>query len=128
MSEKHDYGTGSSSTWLKYTRLPRLRKIQVSPLLSWQASGTEPTAPCRRPQQNSKKKGYITRVKDADNARNVKLYVTPQGQELSIAHKAYDAVDVTQTLHELNRYCSVEEIDHFFKVMTYYIQLLEKDG
>jgi len=128
MSEKHDYGTGQLINMVEVHTLtaiednPGITTSQLASMWNRTNSALSQTA------TKLEKKGYITRVKDSDNARNVKLNVTPQGRALSIAHKAYDAVDVTQTLHELNRSCTIEEIDHFFKVITHYIQLLEKGG
>lgn len=127
MSEKHDYGTGQLINMVEVHTLTAIEEspgITVSQLANmWNRTNSALSQTATKLE----KKGYIVRQKDPDNARAIRLYVTPQGQELSVAHKAYDAIDVTQTLHELNRYCTTEEIDHFFKVINYYIQILEKD-
>lgn len=125
MSEKHDYGTGQLINMVEVHTLtaieenPGITITQLADLWHRTSSALSQTA------TKLEKKGYIVRVKSPDNARNIQLFVTPAGKELSLAHKAYDMVDVTETLQELVNRCSVEEVVHFFKVIGSYIQLLE---
>ena len=128
MSEKHDYGTGQLINMVEVHTLTAIDEnpgITVSQLAEmWHRTNSALSQTATKLE----KKGYIIRVKDPDNARNVRLFVTPSGKELSDAHKAYDMVDVTYTLKELTRMCSTEEVDHFFKVVGCYIQLLEAES
>lgn len=72
------------------------------------------------------KKGYVTRQKDSENAKYVRVYATPKGQTLSEMHKMYDSAEVSNTIRELcEKGCSTEEIAAFFKVATVYIELLK---
>lgn len=71
------------------------------------------------------KKGLITREKENDNAKTVHLYATEHGSSLATSHKAYDNVDITQTLHDLLKECSIEEVDTFYKVLHVYNSLFD---
>lgn len=128
MSEQHNYGVGIPINMVEVHTLTAIEEnpgITVSQLASlWQRTNSALSQTATKLE----KKGYIIRRKDPNNARNVHLYATKEGTELSLAHKSYDVLTVTQTLHELSQMCSMEEIDHFFRVLDCYIQLLEQDG
>ena len=127
MSEKHDYGTGQLINMVEVHTLTAIEEnpgITVSQLASmWRRTSSALSQTVKKLEQ----KGYVVRVKDPANARNVQLNVTPQGKALSLAHKTYDAMDVTCTLHDLTRECTPEEVDCFFKVIEYYTKLLEAE-
>ena len=72
-------------------------------------------------------KGLVDKTKAADNAKNVRLYVTETGFRLSKAHKLFDTVDIAKTMGELREKCSVEEIEAFYKVLSVYNQVIKKD-
>lgn len=128
MAEQHNYGVGIPINMVEVHTLTAIEEnpgITVSQLACmWQRTNSALSQTATKLE----KKGYIIRRRDPNNARNVHLYATEEGTELSLAHKSYDALNVTQTLHELSQLCSMEEIDNFFKVLDCYIQLLEQDG
>ena len=70
---------------------------------------------------------YVLKQKHPTNAKNVLLYPTQKGKELSYAHKAYDMADVTMTMQELMKTCTAKEIDSFFKVIACYNRLLNDE-
>lgn len=72
-------------------------------------------------------KGYIYRQKAEGNAKVVHLYPTARGVELSTIHKAYDNLEIMQTQAELLKSCTYEELDHFYKVISVYLELLKAD-
>lgn len=125
MSEGHDYGTGQAINMVEVHTLTAIEKnpgITITQLASmWNRTNSALSQTATKLEG----KGLITRKKDPNSARNVQLFVTEKGLELSLAHKAYDAIQVTQTLHDLTKACTKEEVDHFFKVIQAYIQLLE---
>ncbi|MBE5967275.1 MAG: MarR family transcriptional regulator [Lachnospiraceae bacterium] len=73
------------------------------------------------------KKGLVTKEKKEGNAKNVLLYATETGIELSKAHKLYDTLDITKTMGELKKECSPDEIDAFYKVISVYNKIIQKD-
>lgn len=127
MSEKHNYGTGQLINMVEVHTLTAIEEnpgITISQLAEmWNRTNSALSQTATKLE----KKGYVTREKDPGNARNVLLYATPKGIELSLAHKAYDIVDVTSTLQALTRMCGTEAVDHFFKVISCYIQLLKEE-
>ncbi|MCC8139365.1 MAG: MarR family transcriptional regulator [Lachnospiraceae bacterium] len=70
------------------------------------------------------KRELITREKEKGNAKTIHLYATERGQQLATAHKIFDNLDITETLHDLLQKCSLEEIDTFYKVLHVYNELL----
>lgn len=127
MSEKHDYGTGHLINMVEVHTLTAIEEnpgITISQLaLMWHRTNSALSQTATKLE----KRGYIIRKRDSDNARNVRLYATPTGVEISIAHKAYDVIDVTSTLQALIQMCGPEAVDHFFKVIDCYIKLLEDE-
>lgn len=69
--------------------------------------------------------GYLKKEKKNENMKSIHLYVTEEGGRISNMHKAYDVADIVQTLQDLQRTCTAEEIDAFYKVLDSYTQLLE---
>jgi DNA-binding MarR family transcriptional regulator len=123
MSEKRDYGTGLH---INMVEVHTLTSIEENPGITI----TRLAEICRRTKgavsQTATKleeKKLIVRKKRKGNARNVFLYVTKEGLELSLAHKRYDEGNVTETLRELKKSCTDQEIESFFKVISLYIEL-----
>ena len=127
MSEQHNYGVGQPINMVEVHTLTAIEEnpgITISQLANmWRRTNSALSQTATKLEQ----KGYIDRRKNPKHARNVELYATKAGQELSAAHKAYDALNVTQTLHELTQFCSSQEIDSFFRVLDCYIHLLESE-
>ena len=69
--------------------------------------------------------GYIIKNKEGNNNKNVHLYPTSKGVELSLAHKMYDARNLKNTLDFFTQYCTEEELTAFYKVLGYYTMLLK---
>ena len=68
-------------------------------------------------------KGYIYRQKEPGNAKVVHLYPTQKGIALSSLHKVYDNLNIVQTQAYLMKNCTREELDAFYKVVHFYLQL-----
>lgn len=68
-------------------------------------------------------KDLVYRKIEKGNKKLVHLYPTEEGVRLSIAHKIYDTMDIMQTQSDLLRHCTMEEINHFYKVLGAYYNL-----
>ena len=127
MTNIKDYGTGQLINMVEIHTLTAIEEnpgITISQLASkWHRTASAITQTVNKLE----KRGFVQRRKDADNARNILLYVTEEGDKLSRAHKRYDAIEVTETLLELTKYCSPDEVDSFFKVIDVYNEILEKE-
>lgn len=71
--------------------------------------------------------GLVLKKKEEGNAKNICLYATESGIRLSKAHKLYDTLDIAKTMGKLQKECSVEEIDAFYKVMSVYNKIISSD-
>lgn len=72
-------------------------------------------------------RGLIFKEKGMNNKKNVYLYVTEEGLKLSKAHKMYDINDIAKTVSHLQKKCSTEEIETFFKVVCAYNEVIKED-
>ena len=75
--------------------------------------------------KNLDENGYIIKKKEGNNNKNVHLYPTSKGVELSLARKMYDARNLKNTLDFFTQYCTEEELTAFYKVLGYYTMLLK---
>lgn len=62
-------------------------------------------------------KGLVEERKTDGNKKNVRLYVTPEGERLCEKHYLYDVIRMTEIRDELRKTCTEEEIESFFKVV-----------
>ena len=69
----------------------------------------------------------IVKCKKDGNAKSIHLYVTEKGAKVSKEHKMYDIKDITKTMSSLQEKCSIEEIEHFYKVIAVYNDVIKKD-
>jgi DNA-binding MarR family transcriptional regulator len=123
ISEIHDYGTGPCINMVEVHTLtsieenPSITITQLAEMWHRTKGAISQTA------TKLEKKELIVKKKQKDNAKNVYLYVTEQGKELSMAHKKYDITNVRETLVTLGKTCTQEEIYIFFKVLSHFINL-----
>lgn len=79
--------------------------------------------------QNVKKleeKGLIYRERDTKNAKLIHLYVSETGEQLVMAHKRKDIMDILDMQEDLLATCTKEEIDTFYKVLQSYTDIVLK--
>ena len=125
--EERDYGAGAV---LKMMEIHTLTHIEDNPgiTITALAGHTGKTkGAISQTVKNLVAKGLVERRRMVGNSKTVLLHATDEGIKLSRAHKAYDIADITQTLQDLQRTCSIEEIDSFYKVIDAYIALLKEE-
>lgn len=71
--------------------------------------------------------GLIEKRNENGNAKTLHLYVTEQGRQISKAHKLYDINDITKTMSELQKRCTVDELEAFYKVVAIYDDVIRAD-
>ncbi|MGF6907496.1 MarR family winged helix-turn-helix transcriptional regulator [Fusobacterium sp. PH5-44] len=71
--------------------------------------------------------GLIVRKKENNNSKNIYLYATNEGIELSRKHKIYDVKDIQNTTKKLKENCTDREIDAFYKVIDTYLDILKNE-
>lgn len=72
-------------------------------------------------------KGLVTKDKIDGNSKNIFLYPTKLGIKLSKSHKLYDTLDIAKTMGKLQKECSADEIDAFYKVISVYNKIIQND-
>lgn len=119
-----DYGFGNEVTMVEAHTVTMINDhpgITISQLASHY---NRTTSAISQLATKLEKKGLITR-KMISNLKNIHLYTTPEGDNLSKLHKIYDSNEVIETLHTLSLHCTPQEVDAFFKVLQEYIAMLK---
>lgn len=123
----HDYGEGIPLTMIEVHTLTYIEEnpgVTVTQLAKY---WNKTKAALSQTVSRLAEKGLVEKTKKEDNAKNVCLYPTELGIQLSKSHKLYDTLDITKTMGELRSECSVEEIEAFYKVISVYNKVIQKD-
>ena len=72
--------------------------------------------------------GMITKSVNEQHARILDLHLTPLGLAIAREHAEFDVKALTNTLNQLLDKCSMEEIDHFYKVLQCYNDVLTQSN
>ncbi len=67
---------------------------------------------------------YIIRVSQDEDNKKKSMYVTQKGKDLCVAHMKFDEQNLIKTYNYLLRDCTHEEIEHFYKVMGVYNNIM----
>ena len=123
-SMPRDYGTGEL---FSMTEIHLLNAIYMSPGIT--ATELAERMHCTkgfvsRVLSKMDERGYIIRVKKADNAKLKELFVTAEGQKLCVVHNDFDERTLLKTYNYLRRDCEEAEIDAFYKVMQVYNNIM----
>lgn len=123
----HEYGDGILLTMIEVHTLTYIEEnpgVTVTQLAKY---WNKTKAALSQTVSRLAEKGLVLKTKKEDNAKNVCLYPTELGIRLSKSHKLYDTLDITKTMGELKKECSVEEIEAFYKVISVYNKVIQKD-
>ncbi|MBU9725476.1 MarR family winged helix-turn-helix transcriptional regulator [Diplocloster modestus] len=127
MFERYDYGSGDEFNMLEIHTLTEIGDNPGTTVSSLSTIWNRTKGAISQVVTKLEDLGYVERRKNAANGKIVNLYLTPSGTRLSQLHKAYDSKDITETTTKLLSKCSMEEIDHFYKVLQAYISILEEN-
>lgn len=123
----HDYGMGLLLTMIEAHTLTYIEEhpgVTVTELATY---WNKTKGALSQTVSRLSEKGLVAKEKRAGNAKSILLYPTETGVALSKAHKLYDTVDIAKTMGELRKECSAEEIDAFYKVISVYNQVIQRD-
>lgn len=70
--------------------------------------------------------GFVERKNMNNNQKTILLYVTESGKKASLIHKAYDVLDINETMSHLNNQCGEANVKSFFNVLEKYVELLKQ--
>ena len=125
--EKKDYGTGEyvcmveAHTLMEISRRPG---VTVSELA---VSANRSKGAISQNVKKLEQDGYIYRSYAEHDGRLARLYPTEKGLALNRAHTNYDSFEVSATFEELNKYCSMSDIDAFFRVINAYLSIFSEE-
>ncbi|MDD3252779.1 MAG: MarR family transcriptional regulator [Lachnospiraceae bacterium] len=70
---------------------------------------------------------YLIKRTSDKHGKMLELYLTEKGERIADEHARYDVKALTATLNKLLDYCSMEEIDSFYKVLGCYNEILQEE-
>lgn len=123
----HDYGEGIPLTMIEAHTLTYIEENPGTTVTELARYWGKTKGALSQTVSRLTDKGLVDKTKAADNAKNVRLYVTETGARLSKAHKLYDTVDIAKTMGELRKECTVDEIEAFYKVIGVYNKVIRED-
>lgn len=125
MSSIKDYGTGIEATMAEVHMLTYIEEhpgiANAELVRHWKKT----KGAISQIISKLEKKGLVERANPNGNNKELRLFPTPAGIELSLAHKSNDVVYMTKVADTLIQTCTQEEVDHFFKVMGEYVNMLQ---
>lgn len=71
-------------------------------------------------------KGLIERRNKGSDKKQRKIYLTAKGKQAVSIHRAYDREKMLIMLNALLQECTMDEVDHFFKVLDCRNRILKK--
>lgn len=125
MKSPRDYGTGET---VNMVEVHTLTLIELHPgILAKEVAAMWNRTKGAVSQTLAKleRRGFIERRKEDGNGKNIHLYVTPEGQKLSEAHRNYDLTHLLFTDTEVRKACTEQEIDTFYKVLDQYTKTIK---
>lgn len=126
MKEPRDYGTGSC---VSMPMVHILTTIEQEPGLTISHLAKERNRTVSAISQTVKAlelEGYIRKEKRTGNDKELLLYPTEKGKKLARAHKIYDINDMSNMTDKLLQYCSIEDLDTFYRIIALYLDILPK--
>lgn len=124
---EHDYGNGHPLTMIEVHTLTYIQDHPGTTVTELTDYWHKTKGAISQTVSRLENLGLVEKTKKDGNGKNVYLYVTDQGARVSSSHKLYDILDITKTLSKIQRECSPEEIDTFYKVLAVYYQVISKD-
>lgn len=124
---EHDYGNGHFLTMIEIHTLTYIEDHPGTTVTELTSYWNKTKGSISQIVSKLEKMGLVSKTKKEESGRNVYLYVTEQGYNISRSHKLYDILDIIKTLSELQEECTPAEIDTFYKVLGVYYRVICKD-
>lgn len=124
---EHDYGCGIPLTMIEVHTLTYIDDHPDATITEIARIWHKTKSAISQIVSRLERQGLLTKERQPDNARIVKLVPTELGHKVSRAHKLYDVRDIARTNEDLRQECSSEEIDAFYKVLEVFNRVMEKE-
>lgn len=123
----HDYGEGVPLTMIEAHTLTYIEENPGITITDLAIYWGKTKGALSQTVSRLAEKGLVAKKRKENNAKSIFLYVTDTGLKLSKAHKLYDTLDIAKTMGELRKECSPEDIDAFYKVISVYNKVIQRD-
>ncbi len=124
---EHDYGNGHPLTMIEVHTLTYIHDHPGATVTELTSYWHKTKGAISQIVSRLEDLGLVEKTKKKDNGKNVYLYITDAGFQISCSHKLYDILDITKTLSKVQRECTPAEIDTFYKVLSSYYRVICKD-
>ncbi len=124
---EHDYGNGTPLTMIEAHTLTYIEDHPGTTVTELTNYWHKTKGAVSQIVSRLESMGLVEKTKKEGNAKTVCLYVTECGFRTSHSHKLYDTLDITKTLSKIQKDCTPEEIDTFYKVLSVYYKVISKD-
>lgn len=124
---EHDYGNGTPLTMIEVHTLTYIEDHPGTTVTELTNYWHKTKGAISQIVSRLEDLGLVQKTKKEGNAKNVCLYVTEDGFQISRSHKLYDTLDITKTLSKIQKECTPAEIDTFYKVISVYYNVICKD-
>ena len=124
---EHSYGTGYHLTMIEVHTLTYIEDHPGTTVTELTAYWHKTKGAISQIVSRLEDLGLVTKTKKEGNGKNVYLYITETGYQVSRSHKLYDILDITKTLSKIQKECTPAEIDTFYKVISVYYKVICKD-
>ena len=123
--ERRDYGTGHEMSMVEVHTLYVLANNPGVTVSEIAARAKRTKSSISQIVKKLEDMGYVYRSLAEDDRRVAYLYPTEMGLELHRAHLQYDFDEVTETIDDLAKYCSRDDIEAFFRVLSVYLKIMD---
>lgn len=113
----HDYGTGELVSMVEMHTLDRIAETPGMRVSDIARLWSRTLGAASRNVDRLQSKGLVEKVKLPDNQKNVRVYPTEKGRELSRLHRAYDRRELDELARVMLEKYSVEELETFYRVL-----------
>lgn len=122
----HDYGTGELVSMVEMHTLDRIAETPGMRVSDIARLWSRTLGAASRNVDRLQSKGLVEKVKLPDNQKNVRVYPTEKGRELSRLHRAYDRRELDELARIMLEKYSVEELETFYRVLHALREIFEQ--
>lgn len=123
-NQRRDYGAGPELTMVEVHILTNISDNPGTTVTAIAKDWNRTTSAISQTIRKLLKQKLITRENSEENGKIYYLYTTELGEEVTLAHKRYDNIDILKTNKKLLETLTVDDLISFDKVCRLYNDLL----
>lgn len=126
MNVARDYGTGDTYSMTEVHTVTRIADNPGITVTELARRGERTKSAISQVVKRLEEKGLVVKAKQAGNGSKTLLYVSPEGQELSECHRAFDMEHGSQFDQLLVDQLGREAVQEFYEVLAFMNQLIRR--